>query len=48
MEALTNQPHWVKLMSKEKKGNKEAKKPKKDPKDKKEKKDPNRYDGLGK
>jgi hypothetical protein len=46
--ALTGKPNWVKLMSKEKKGNKEAKKPKKDPKDKKEKKDPNRYDGLTK
>jgi hypothetical protein len=46
--ALASKLNWVTLMSKEKKGNKEAKKPKKDPKDKKEKKDPNRYDGLSK
>jgi hypothetical protein len=46
--AFTGKPSFVILMSKEKKGNKEAKKPKKDPKDKKEKKDPNRYDGLTK
>jgi hypothetical protein len=48
VEALTSKPSWVTVMSKEKKGNKEAKKPKKDAKDKKEKKDPNRYDGLSK
>jgi hypothetical protein len=48
LEAFTSKISWVKLMSKEKKGNKEVKKPKKDAKDKKEKKDPNRYDGLGK
>lgn len=48
MKVLKSKPSWLTLMSKEKKGNKEAKKPKKDPKDKKEKKDPNRYDGLGK
>jgi hypothetical protein len=48
VEALISKLNWVKLMSKEKKGNKEVKKPKKDAKDKKEKKDPNRYDGLGK
>lgn len=39
-------PYWSAIMSKEKKGNKEAKKPKKDPDKKKEKKDPNRHDGL--